>query len=167
MPASLAIAMASPAEDVMPTREPSIATVSEKNEEQEKNLDELDRNLDESPPSATAPPPTPAPDVPPNGGYGWVCCAATFWINAHTWGLNSVRSFLLTSSFTPTLTAFPELRRLLGSLPVQQCLPRRNPSRLRFRWRSFNLTGFVRGASGHHDHSPFWNSCDASYWSFL
>lgn len=30
-------------------------------------------------------------DVPPNGGYGWVCVACCFLINAHTWGLNSVR----------------------------------------------------------------------------
>ena len=30
-------------------------------------------------------------DVPPDGGYGWVCVACTFLINAHTWGVNSVR----------------------------------------------------------------------------
>ena len=30
-------------------------------------------------------------DVPPDGGYGWVCVACVFWINAHTWGINSVR----------------------------------------------------------------------------
>ena len=29
-------------------------------------------------------------DVPPNGGYGWVCTACVFSINAHTWGVNSV-----------------------------------------------------------------------------
>lgn len=29
-------------------------------------------------------------DRPPNGGYGWVCTACVFMINAHTWGLNSV-----------------------------------------------------------------------------
>ena len=29
-------------------------------------------------------------DAPPNGGYGWVCVAAVFIVNAHTWGLNSV-----------------------------------------------------------------------------
>jgi hypothetical protein len=29
-------------------------------------------------------------DIPPNGGYGWVCVAACFFINAHTWGMNSV-----------------------------------------------------------------------------
>lgn len=29
-------------------------------------------------------------DVVPDGGYGWVCVACVFWINAHTWGINSV-----------------------------------------------------------------------------
>ncbi|KAL4874336.1 major facilitator superfamily domain-containing protein [Aspergillus karnatakaensis] len=29
-------------------------------------------------------------DAPPDGGYGWVCVASVFWINAHTWGINSV-----------------------------------------------------------------------------
>lgn len=29
-------------------------------------------------------------DVPPDGGYGWVCVASVFIINAHTWGVNSV-----------------------------------------------------------------------------
>lgn len=29
-------------------------------------------------------------DVPPDGGYGWICVACVFWINAHTWGINSV-----------------------------------------------------------------------------
>lgn len=32
-------------------------------------------------------------DVPPNGGYGWVCTACVFLVNAHTWGINSVCSF--------------------------------------------------------------------------
>ncbi len=31
-----------------------------------------------------------ADDLPPDGGYGWVCVASVFWINAHTWGINSV-----------------------------------------------------------------------------
>ena len=25
-----------------------------------------------------------------DGGYGWVCVACVFFVNAHTWGLNSV-----------------------------------------------------------------------------
>lgn len=28
-------------------------------------------------------------DEPPDGGYGWVCVVCTFFINAHTWGINS------------------------------------------------------------------------------
>ncbi|KAB8291247.1 hypothetical protein EYC80_009934 [Monilinia laxa] len=28
-------------------------------------------------------------DVPPDGGYGWICVACVFLINAHTWGVNS------------------------------------------------------------------------------
>ncbi|KAL8962258.1 MAG: hypothetical protein Q9193_001311 [Seirophora villosa] len=30
-----------------------------------------------------------AVDTPPNGGYGWICVLCCFWINAHTWGINS------------------------------------------------------------------------------
>jgi hypothetical protein len=29
----------------------------------------------------------------PNGGYGWVCVVCMFWMNAHTWGINSVRLY--------------------------------------------------------------------------
>lgn len=29
-------------------------------------------------------------DVPPDGGYGWVCTVCMFLINANTWGVNSV-----------------------------------------------------------------------------
>lgn len=31
-------------------------------------------------------------DVPPDGGYGWVCVGCLFLMNAHTWGVNSVSS---------------------------------------------------------------------------
>lgn len=32
--------------------------------------------------------------VPPDGGYGWVCVACVFMVNAHTWGLNFVSGLL-------------------------------------------------------------------------
>lgn len=31
-------------------------------------------------------------EPPPDGGYGWVCVACYFLINAHTWGINTVSS---------------------------------------------------------------------------
>lgn len=34
-------------------------------------------------------------DVPPDGGYGWVCVACCFTVNAMTWGVNTVRGFFL------------------------------------------------------------------------
>lgn len=33
-------------------------------------------------------------DVPPDGGYGWICTACVFMINAHTWGLNAVSIYM-------------------------------------------------------------------------
>jgi hypothetical protein len=33
-------------------------------------------------------------DIPPDGGYGWVCTGCNFFINAHTWGINSVSILL-------------------------------------------------------------------------
>lgn len=47
-------------------------------------------------------------DVSPDGGYGWVCVACVFWINAHTWGINSVSapSDCISSCNSATLTAF-------------------------------------------------------------
>jgi len=42
-------------------------------------------------------------DTPPNGGYGWVCVACVFLINANTWGVNSVRlCIMLIRSYSDT-----------------------------------------------------------------
>lgn len=30
-------------------------------------------------------------DVPPDGGYGWVCVLAQFLVNAFSWGVAAVR----------------------------------------------------------------------------
>ncbi|EFE40904.1 MFS transporter, putative [Trichophyton verrucosum HKI 0517] len=35
-----------------------------------------------------------AEDIPPEGGYGWVCVVCACLINANTWGVNSVSSFI-------------------------------------------------------------------------
>ncbi|RMZ90135.1 hypothetical protein DV736_g2640, partial [Chaetothyriales sp. CBS 134916] len=48
-------------------------------------------------------------DVPPDGGYGWVCVACNFFINGHTWGINSTYGvflgYYLTHDFFPDTTA--------------------------------------------------------------
>ena len=46
--------------------------------------------------------PTPAEaPPPPDGGYGWVCVACSFIVNACTWGLNSVSSCFPTHIYKP------------------------------------------------------------------
>jgi hypothetical protein len=54
---------------------------------------QLDRIDSSSQPESDIDPPqdaTSVEDVPPNGGYGWVCTACVFMLNAHSWGINSV-----------------------------------------------------------------------------
>jgi hypothetical protein len=40
----------------------------------------------------------------PNGGYGWICVACIFFLNSHTWGINSVRCPLPISQALSTST---------------------------------------------------------------
>ncbi|TVY54665.1 putative transporter MCH2 [Lachnellula cervina] len=63
-------------------------------------------------------------DVPPNGGYGWVCVFCVFWINAHTWGINSAYGvflayYLSTNSFP---SATPLQYAFIGGLSMSQSL---------------------------------------------
>ncbi|KAF2131322.1 MFS general substrate transporter [Dothidotthia symphoricarpi CBS 119687] len=63
-------------------------------------------------------------DVPPNGGYGWVCVAASFIINGHTWGLNSAYSiflaYYLANNVFPNAT--PLQYAFIGGLSISQAL---------------------------------------------
>ncbi|KAF2761884.1 MFS general substrate transporter [Pseudovirgaria hyperparasitica] len=63
-------------------------------------------------------------DKPPNGGYGWACVAACFWINAHTWGMNSAYAVFL-AHYLSTNT-FPGATRLeyalIGGLSISTAL---------------------------------------------
>ncbi|KAK7552075.1 hypothetical protein BKA81DRAFT_182266 [Phyllosticta paracitricarpa] len=70
-------------------------------------------SLEDEPAPVVSQPAAAAP-ASPNGGHGWVCCFAIFWINAHTWGINS------------------------ASLPSESdCLPiqRRHSCRIDWRWQ--------------------------------
>lgn len=50
-----------------------------------------------------------AENLPPDGGYGWVCVACNFTINAHTWGINSTYGvflgYYLSSNYFPDTSA--------------------------------------------------------------
>lgn len=50
----------------------------------------VDRSQAEIEPITTDPEEVKPPEI--DGGYGWVCVVAVFLINAHTWGINSVRA---------------------------------------------------------------------------
>lgn len=65
----------------------------------------------------------PASD-PPNGGYGWVCVACCFWINAHTWGINSsygvFLAFYLDNDYFPGASALDFA--FIGGLSISMAL---------------------------------------------
>ena len=39
----------------------------------------------------------------PDGGYGWVCVVCVALVNAHTWGINSVKICLVSCNWPTTL----------------------------------------------------------------
>ncbi|RFU32843.1 hypothetical protein B7463_g3501, partial [Scytalidium lignicola] len=63
-------------------------------------------------------------DIPPNGGYGWVCTLGVFLINAHTWGINSTWAIFL--SYYLSHSTFPNATHLqyaiIGGLALSQAL---------------------------------------------
>lgn len=81
-----------------------------------------ERTIDVEQPTSTAE--LKAEDIPPDGGYGWVCVACNFFINGHTWGINSTYGvflgyYLSTDYFPntspspmPSLVDCPYLRQL-------------------------------------------------------
>ncbi|KAI9782849.1 MAG: hypothetical protein M1835_003926 [Candelina submexicana] len=89
------------------------------------SLSTLEKTIAEEPTSEQVSVPTAEPsDVPPDGGYGWVCVACTFAINAHTWGLNSsygvfLAYYLATDTF-PGATALDYA--FVGGLSISQAL---------------------------------------------
>jgi hypothetical protein len=81
------------------TCEPRSLNNSEKGNVDLKGIDLVIEQLEGIPseklnnlPNAESPPQDLAPgiELPPDGGYGWVCVAACFTINCFTWGVVSV-----------------------------------------------------------------------------
>ncbi|OJD11400.1 hypothetical protein AJ78_07822 [Emergomyces pasteurianus Ep9510] len=66
----------------------------------------------------------PPEDVPPDGGYGWVCVACSAWINGNTWGVNS--SYAVFLSYYLSNDIFPDASDLTyaftGGLSMSCCL---------------------------------------------
>ncbi|KAF2869703.1 major facilitator superfamily domain-containing protein [Massariosphaeria phaeospora] len=63
-------------------------------------------------------------DVPPDGGYGWVCVGCVFVINAHTWGMNSSYGVFLAHYLSTSLfpSATPLMYAFIGGLSISQAL---------------------------------------------
>lgn len=63
-------------------------------------------------------------DVPPNGGYGWVCVVCVALINAHTWGINSTYgvflSYYLSHNYFPNTSAL--VYAFIGGLSISMAL---------------------------------------------
>lgn len=61
---------------------------------------------------------------PPDGGYGWVCVGCTFFINAHTWGINSsygiFLAYYLAHDYYPGASALEFA--FIGGLSISQAL---------------------------------------------
>jgi MFS family permease len=63
-------------------------------------------------------------DVPPDGGYGWICVGCNFLINGHTWGINSTYgvflSYYLSHNYFPNTS--PLVYAFIGGLSISQAV---------------------------------------------
>ena len=63
-------------------------------------------------------------EEPPDGGYGWVCVACCFLINAHTWGINSsygiFLAYYLDNNYYPGASSLEYA--FVGGLSISQAL---------------------------------------------
>lgn len=85
---------------------------------------------------------------PPDGGYGWICVACIFFINMHTWGVNSsygvFLAFYLAHNYFPH--ASPIKFAFVGGLSISQALliaPLATYITRRYGTRSTLMTGVV------------------------
>ena len=88
----------------------------------ENALDDSKQTSNDEDPSQT--PPSQVEDVPPDGGYGWICVACNFLINGHTWGINSTYgvflSYYLSHDYFPNTS--PLVYAFIGGLSISQAM---------------------------------------------
>ena len=63
-------------------------------------------------------------DLPPDGGYGWIVVACCFFINGHTWGINSTYGvflgYYLSTNYFPDTS--PLAYAFIGGLSISQAV---------------------------------------------
>ena len=80
--------------DINKPRDPETTTSTHKDGEEGQGKDGSQADVDATPRSEQVSDEKPHQDVPPDGGYGWICVACAAFINGNTWGVNSVRFVL-------------------------------------------------------------------------
>ena len=108
-----------------------------------------------------------ATDSPPDGGYGWVCVACVFWINAHTWGLNSVCRTLPFLGVLNSADLLQVVWCISRPLPGKQYLSRRFVPRVRLCRRPFNLASLAYIANSYIYDSRVWHADYPTHWGLL
>ena len=87
--------------DINETRDAETTTSAHKASEDGQVKEGSQADVDAIPQSEQLSDEKPHQDVPPDGGYGWICVACAAFINGNTWGVNSVR-FVLSLLFAPS-----------------------------------------------------------------
>lgn len=90
-------------------------------------------------------------DIPPDGGYGWVVTACVFIINAHTWGINSVRTEppIQKQSYSHEVSIADQtvMGCIPGALPVQFDIPWGHRAAIRLNRRPLDIPSPARVTS--------------------
>ena len=100
-------------------------------------------------------------DIAPDGGYGWVCAACVFFINAHTWGVNSVRAEPIGWKLALTTSGMGNLPL---TLPRGSDISRRNTIRICSDRRALDIAVVDDCSGGGMVYPTVWHQDNVSDW---